>query len=115
MAKIITLISNETKSGKTTIAFNLSILLSRKNKKILLINQEYTSSYLTLIPKAIKSETKNIIAPFSLLKYDRYLSILLFANVKNIIHKYNYAKLFPKQLQLLINQFDYIIIDASYV
>jgi cellulose biosynthesis protein BcsQ len=115
MACIISLIGNDIKTGKTTISFNLSILLSKKNKKILLIHQEHTPPYLNPLINQVKTTNKNIISPFVLLEYDKHLSILLFSNGKVNTSKYDYAKLFPKQLELLNSKFDYIIIDTNYV
>jgi anion-transporting ArsA/GET3 family ATPase len=45
MARIISLISNDIKSGKTTIAFSIATLLDNKNKKTLLVNLEHKPSY----------------------------------------------------------------------
>jgi cellulose biosynthesis protein BcsQ len=115
MAYIITLIGNDIKSGKTTIAFNLATLLSKKSKKVLLINQEYTPSYLDLLTNEHKNINKNVISPFSLIEYDKRLNILLFSNGKINPSKYDYLKLFPKQLELLNNKYDYIIIDSNYI
>jgi septum formation inhibitor-activating ATPase MinD len=115
MAQVITIISNDVKSGKTTIAFSLATILANKNKKVLLVNQEYGSSYLELLTKENKTISKNVIAPFVMIEHTKRLTVLLFSNGKVNQNKHDYSKLFPKQLQLLESKFEYIIIDASYI
>jgi cellulose biosynthesis protein BcsQ len=114
MAYTITLISNDVKSGKTTIAFNLATLIAKKNKKILLINQGYIPS-LNLLKDLGKNITKKIITPFKLIECSQYLSVLLFSESKINPAKYDYLKLFSKQFQLLESKFDFIIIDSNHI
>ncbi|MDR1234982.1 MAG: AAA family ATPase [Mycoplasmataceae bacterium] len=110
MARIISLISNDIKSGKTTIAFNIATLLGNKNKKTLLVNLEHKSSYLKLMPNKNSTVVKNIIKPFELVQYEKHFSILILSD-----SKINCKKLLLKQIQLLTNKYDYIILDTSYI
>jgi cellulose biosynthesis protein BcsQ len=113
MSFIIALIGNDTNENKkATVGFNLSLVLSKKNKKTLLISQIQLSSTLKADVKKIN---KGIIPPFVLTEYDSNLSVLNFFDPKLNLAKYDYLKLFPKQLQLLNDKFDYIIIDTNYL
>jgi MinD-like ATPase involved in chromosome partitioning or flagellar assembly len=84
MAYPISLVSNSSKSGKTTIALNIAILLASSNKKILLFNLKTKTPFSKLLTNVLPSNNKNIIKPLVLFQYNKNLSLMFLDNEINL-------------------------------
>lgn len=116
MAKVIGIISIKGGVGKTTTVSNLGTAISNFNKKVLLIDADFSSPSLGLHFGLVQPEftlnyvLKNKITPQEAIEHiDDHLHLL----VSNIFKE----KVDPHQLKEKVNQlrkeYDYIIIDSS--
>jgi chromosome partitioning protein len=116
MSKVVTLVSNNVGSGKTTFAFNLGYALKRLNKKVLLVCLQYSPAYLELLKNPqLKLDNRNCISPFNIAEYDKKFQLLFLSDGKTTIGKGDYSKLLTKQIQIFKKYFDVIIFDTSPV
>ncbi|GHU47341.1 hypothetical protein FACS1894218_1560 [Bacilli bacterium] len=100
MSKIIALLSSDKKGGATTIAFNLANILKGDDKKVLIINNEFESSYTDILDVKSKDlKSANTIYPLVLAKYKKNVQILFlknpFSRLDNL--KLDYQKILTAQ------------------
>jgi cellulose biosynthesis protein BcsQ len=117
MSKIIALLSSDKKGGATTIAFNLANILKGEDKKVLIINNEFESSYTKILDINAKDiKTTGTIYPLVFAKYKKNVQILFLKNPLTQINnlKLDYQKILTAQAKQWKDLFDYVIFDTNY-
>ena len=119
--KNIFVINNSNKLNNSYIfSFNLSSFLGKNDKKVLLLSSTLTTN--ELIINNIddrKILSKNVIPPFYIYQFNHQLHLLLLTpknsanlNIKDISE---ITRLIIKQIELIKNNYDYLVIDAKMI
>ena len=119
--KNIFVINNSNKLNNSYIfSFNLSSFLGKNDKKVLLLSSTLTTNELIINNiDARKILSKNVIPPFCIYQFNHQLHLLLLTpknsanlNIKDISE---ITRLIIKQIELIKNNYDYLVIDAKMI